>query len=113
MLVFIAKLLAHVAFPFARPFAFVRQNRTLLSLVVVTVIATVFATLGATAMVDRRGEEVIDSQDASALGSFISASGTTTNEWLLTGATGPGLSADAGEGGTISLNGNTVNVGPA
>lgn len=96
MLVSIAKLLAYVAFAFARPFVFVRQNRTLLSLFTVTAVASVLATLGATVLLGARGAPLTENADASALGSFVSANGTTANEWQIAGPNGPGFVDDAG-----------------
>jgi hypothetical protein len=103
MLVFIAKLLAHALFAFTRPFVFVRHNRTLMSLFTVTAVATILATLGAT-LIDRR-PLMVENGDASALGSFISANGTTTADWQISGPKGPGLyEGDAG-GVLIELEG--------
>jgi hypothetical protein len=111
MLDLLARIVAHVAFPFLRPWAFIRANRTLLSLIVVTGIATVFATVGATAL--DRHEDVPDGQDASASGTFISANGTTSSEWQVAGPAGPNISGAISDAGTaISVNGTTANLGP-
>lgn len=92
----LAKLLAHALFAVQRPWVFVRQNRTLLSLFAVTAVATVFATLGATVLLDRRhlwptgARDVCDELgDASAQGTFITANGTTAQDWSIGGPSGP------------------------
>jgi hypothetical protein len=99
----LAKLLAHALFAIQRPWVFVRQNRTLLSLFVVTTAATVFATLGATALIDKRPFN--DAGDASMLGTFISANGTTQKSWQIAGPFGPGLYAGDAGGVLIEIEG--------
>ena len=89
MLTGLAKLIAHALF------ALRRSGTSVLSLIVVTTVATVFATVVAATLLDGRRAPA-EVSDASALGTFISANGTTSAEWQIAGASGPGFYDDAG-----------------
>lgn len=89
MLTCLAKLIAHSLF------ALRRSGASVLSLIVVTTVATAFATVGAATLLDGRRVPT-EVSDASALGTFISANGTTSTEWQIAGPSGPGFVDDAG-----------------
>ena len=101
MLAVFVRLVAHVLFAFWKAAAFVRARLAVRLVLgtVATVLVTSFIAAVAVLIVlsSRRAAEPSGGlADAGALGTFISANGTTANEWQIAGPTGPGFVDDAG-----------------
>lgn len=102
MLAVFVRLVAHVLFAFWKAAAFVRARLAVRLVLgtVATVLVTSFIAAVAVLIVlsSRRAAEPSGGlADAGALGTFISANGTTANEWQIGGANGPQWVDDAGD----------------
>lgn len=102
MLAVFVRLVAHVLFAFWKAAAFVRARLAVRLVLgtVATVLVTSFIAAVAVLIVlsSRRAAEPSGGlADAGALGTFISANGTTASEWQLGGANGPQWVDDAGD----------------
>ena len=102
MLAVFVRLVAHVLFAFWKAAAFVRARlavRLVLGTVATVLVTSFIAAVAALIVLSSRraAEPSGGLADAGALGTFISANGTTANEWQIGGANGPQWVDDAGD----------------